>query len=320
MKNNNMPNFFAAIIFSSIFIFIAGCSNQDADSFNVTPISQKVTEDGFRSIEERKFMNTHGFDELKTFLKYRDASITEKINISANNFSKKISGSFAVDCMIKMSLTKNYGEQNGTATPEGSNSLQIFINAYELTLNEMIKNGRFSQDEVKKQITEKMSLAIKYFEKSNDNKISTFKDSEKCHNTVTPYFAEPIISGYSYNQINPVSEANLTSVSQSNDTISKPALESVPGSAYATTNSEPFTPSFDCSKASNGQEKLVCTDRDLSKLDVQLAQAYAKARERSLDKESLKKEQLNWVKSNFRSCSDKACLTDAYNKRILELQ
>ena len=87
-----------------------------------------------------------------------------------------------------------------------------------------------------------------------------------------------------------------------------------------TLDSSPFAPSFDCAKASNGQEKMVCADRDLAKLDVQLAQAYAKVREKSLDKDALKKEQLNWIKFSLRACSDKACLTESYTKRIAELQ
>lgn len=81
-----------------------------------------------------------------------------------------------------------------------------------------------------------------------------------------------------------------------------------------------FAPSFDCSKASQLHERLVCSDRDLAKLDVEASQAYAKARDRRTDKDALKKEQINWIKSSLRSCVDKACLTDVYKKRILELQ
>jgi uncharacterized protein YecT (DUF1311 family) len=106
-----------------------------------------------------------------------------------------------------------------------------------------------------------------------------------------------------------------------------PAPAAVPETApapapapVAAVDNSPFTPSFDCAKASNGQEKMICADRDLAKLDVQAAQAYAKARERSADKDKLKTEQLNWIKSNLRACSDKACLTEAYKKRISELQ
>ena len=64
---------------------------------------------------------------------------------------------------------------------------------------------------------------------------------------------------------------------------------------------------------------MVCADRELSKLDVEMSQAYGKAREKSSEKDSLKKEQLNWIKSSLRACSDKQCLVDAYKKRTDEL-
>lgn len=82
----------------------------------------------------------------------------------------------------------------------------------------------------------------------------------------------------------------------------------------------PFTPSFDCSKASTGQERLICSDRELSKLDVELSNAYVSARQRSTDIQALKGEQRDWVKSVQKSCSDKDCLSAAYKKRIAELQ
>jgi uncharacterized protein YecT (DUF1311 family) len=93
----------------------------------------------------------------------------------------------------------------------------------------------------------------------------------------------------------------------------------VPAPVAAVDNS-PFSPSFDCAKASNGQEKLICADRELSKLDVNLSQAYAKAEENTADKDKLKKEQLEWIKFSLRACSDKTCLVGTYQKRISELQ
>ena len=65
---------------------------------------------------------------------------------------------------------------------------------------------------------------------------------------------------------------------------------------------------------------MVCADRELSKLDVGLSQAYAKARDKTADKNKLKKEQLEWIKFSLRACSDKACLISSYSKRITQLQ
>ena len=101
--------------------------------------------------------------------------------------------------------------------------------------------------------------------------------------------------------------------------VSAPVVAPAPAPVAAIDNS-PFAPSFDCAKASNGQEKLVCSDRELSKLDVDLSQAYAKAKDKTADKDKLKKEQLEWIKFSLRACSDKTCLVGVYQKRMSELQ
>lgn len=101
-----------------------------------------------------------------------------------------------------------------------------------------------------------------------------------------------------------------------------PAPQSVDASNVTSASnqaSNPFTPSFDCAKATSGQERLICSDRELSLLDVELNKAYANARLRSADSAALKSEQREWVKSVQRSCSDKACLTTAYQNRIAYL-
>jgi uncharacterized protein YecT (DUF1311 family) len=104
----------------------------------------------------------------------------------------------------------------------------------------------------------------------------------------------------------------------------KPATPSTPtpsaSSKAPISDSSPFAPSFDCSKASNAQEKMICADRELSSLDVSLSQAYKRARDKSTDKDLIKKQQLNWIKSSVRTCADKSCLVDVYKKRITELQ
>jgi uncharacterized protein YecT (DUF1311 family) len=84
-------------------------------------------------------------------------------------------------------------------------------------------------------------------------------------------------------------------------------------------NNSPFAPSFDCQKASNGAERLVCSNRELAKLDVDLNQIYIKARDLTDDKEKLKNEQNEWIKSSRNACSDGNCMTNAFKQRISEL-
>jgi uncharacterized protein YecT (DUF1311 family) len=89
-----------------------------------------------------------------------------------------------------------------------------------------------------------------------------------------------------------------------------------PAQVMGAPDSGAFSPSFDCAKVTSGAERLICSDRDLAKLDVELSQTYAKAREKAADKALLKSEQLAWIKSERNSCSDKACMGAAIQKRI----
>lgn len=89
--------------------------------------------------------------------------------------------------------------------------------------------------------------------------------------------------------------------------------------ATTTIDTTPFAPSFDCLKASNKVEKLICDDRELSKLDVELNKAYQTAREASTDKEQLKKDQISWVKLS-RACENKSCVKSAFELRLQQLK
>ena len=79
--------------------------------------------------------------------------------------------------------------------------------------------------------------------------------------------------------------------------------------------------SFNCSKASNVIESLICKDSSLSKKDSQLAGLYRKALKdlpRSMQRE-LRDEQRDWLTARD-SCDDRECLELLYSKRIYELK
>ena len=97
---------------------------------------------------------------------------------------------------------------------------------------------------------------------------------------------------------------------------SAPAL--IPKASSAA--SEPFAPSFNCDKATSGQEVLVCGDRTLSRLDVALSVAYARALEASDDPAALRREQLNWLKYERGACAERSCLLEAYESRLAQLR
>ncbi len=96
-----------------------------------------------------------------------------------------------------------------------------------------------------------------------------------------------------------------------------PAPAPAPAVAAATPP-EPVKPSFDCTKASNKVEKMICGSPDLARLDVQLVDAYRKANANSADPAKLKSEQIAWIKQS-RACADEACVAQAYRARIAEL-
>lgn len=100
-------------------------------------------------------------------------------------------------------------------------------------------------------------------------------------------------------------------------TISIPAPVATPVPAFSDNRS--FAPSFDCTKASSGPERLICSDRDLAKLDIELNQAYLKSRDVSSSKSKLRFEQLEWIKTKRNACSDKACMEGVYRERISQL-
>jgi uncharacterized protein len=65
-------------------------------------------------------------------------------------------------------------------------------------------------------------------------------------------------------------------------------------------------------------EKLICGDRQLSALDVQLSEIYTKTLSSTADKQKLKSDQIAWIKET-RSCTDVACVQQALQQRITQL-
>ncbi len=76
--------------------------------------------------------------------------------------------------------------------------------------------------------------------------------------------------------------------------------------------------SFDCSKAATVAEKLICGSQSLSVLDDDLHRSYQTVLDRldGSDKESLTKEQRNWIKYVRNICSESTCLERVYKARI----
>ena len=74
-------------------------------------------------------------------------------------------------------------------------------------------------------------------------------------------------------------------------------------------------PTFDCAKARSAAERLICEDRQLSGLDVQLAKLYAAAKASTTDGVEFKRATSAAWADRERRCADKQCLLDWYAYR-----
>jgi len=77
--------------------------------------------------------------------------------------------------------------------------------------------------------------------------------------------------------------------------------------------------SFECAKASNIVETLICTNPNLSQMDEKLAAAYTAVRSKSADQQRILLEQRAWISQRNR-CQTAACISGAYTKRLAELE
>ena len=80
-----------------------------------------------------------------------------------------------------------------------------------------------------------------------------------------------------------------------------------------------FVLAFICKKKPTQEEQLYCSNEELVKLDVELSRLYAMMKEMIPDKQKLKSEQIEWMKSTRTVCSDLQCIVSAYKQRISEL-
>lgn len=90
------------------------------------------------------------------------------------------------------------------------------------------------------------------------------------------------------------------------------AVEPLPATAWS--------PSFDCLKVLTGAERLICSNADLSKADVELTHHYRGAQSRTLNKAALRASQVAWRLDRRDVCSDVPCMIEAYRTRSGELR
>ena len=78
-------------------------------------------------------------------------------------------------------------------------------------------------------------------------------------------------------------------------------------------------PSFDCENASSAVEQMICADPELARLDKQTAEAFGVVRARSMDPGEVTSNQGRWRMTVRDICADEACIEQAYQTRLAEL-
>ena len=98
----------------------------------------------------------------------------------------------------------------------------------------------------------------------------------------------------------------------------KPSVEAQPQALVS-----PISPSFDCPKASNKVERLICSAPEIAVLDLSMANAYRDLLAEIITKNSkneMKDLQNLWLNSVRDKCVDTACLKNVYENRIKQLR
>ena len=108
--------------------------------------------------------------------------------------------------------------------------------------------------------------------------------------------------------------------------ITAPRLVLLTLSCLASATATAQGPSYDCSKVESGSiEEMICQDKELSALDLELSGVYAEASVKAANEQPpmLKAEQRGWIKGRndcWKSDDQRKCVQDEYQLRIAELQ
>lgn len=112
------------------------------------------------------------------------------------------------------------------------------------------------------------------------------------------------------------SQAGASSEGGASPSVKAPSGSDAVPETVTTAPSGSFAPSFNCAKASNEPERIICSNPQLSSLDGQLMQAYRNALSRSTDKKALKESSRDWIKNQRDACETVDCMISAYKDRI----
>jgi uncharacterized protein YecT (DUF1311 family) len=173
--------------------------------------------------------------------------------------------------------------QKPTATPETSNNVQV-SNATAASKPDLYENAC---------VTDKQAL----FQQRRSKQLERYKKEAQQR-------------GEAFNMPSADSAALVMAE------VAKAAASSCIAESEAQLNGRP---SFDCAKAINDDEKLICGSRNLAAMDVKLSNAYKAALFFSVDKEAFKAQSRNWIETR-RQCKDAPCVERLYTEQQAHLR
>ena len=122
----------------------------------------------------------------------------------------------------------------------------------------------------------------------------------------------------------PPTATEETGTAPAPEAASEPAPDAAPPPGAAQAPEAAFVPSahpsFDCAVARNEAERLICSDDELARRDVELARLYRRARDHAADEDVVITEQRDWIALSRNVCTSKECLYRAYRHRAHELE
>lgn len=155
---------------------------------------------------------------------------------------------------------------------------------------------------------------------TEETSANSAKVSKSAEQVAAPETSRPLEDGSTSERSQTVS-SQIPSPEVAPQQVSEPRAEPTAAQEIATPDSRgTFAPSFDCAKALTGSERLICSNQQLSLLDVQLTQAYRRAMSRTPDKHALKAALIAWRKNQRDACSTAACMASAYKAQIQSLE
>lgn len=310
--------------FASLIAFFSGkppqCDLPEATSFILDDVSKKVSAESLGTLsasEARKYLTV------------------SSIRSTSNSDSAKSSCAANVD----IKLPENYS-QIFIATLQTDNKTDYFINKWGVSSAQipgyivselspiMMKvafnigtHTKSAEDQVKEAFAEfsKFSIPVSYtLEKGKLEKIPYEMNlTDQVKSGI--YFLSYTVNFNESDKEKTKSKAeDIKPADEPRAATEQPAPQKSSTNAVETAGTT-VKASFDCTKASSTQEKLICSSPSLGEADIKLSQAYKAALQKSSDPDQLKKDQIAWMKNVRNSCTDQSCLISTINNRISSL-